>query len=154
MHLEASRTDDFLGADAMDDQRVGDQRAMAAPWNGLRAHEHDSLPRGLFDEGGQTLREFRSLHVVGEPAEGSIAPAHIHGPRMRVTEPSQAGEMLIADSNALQRARERVAVELRVVTRAGHGAGKPMWMQIEDFADQWAFLAKWLQMTPPPIPAQ
>ena len=30
-------------------------------------------------------------------------------------------------------------VLLRVETRAGHGAGKPTWMQIEDFADQWAF---------------
>jgi prolyl oligopeptidase len=39
---------------------------------------------------------------------------------------------------------------LRVETRAGHGAGKPVWMQIEDFADQWAFLAKSLQM---PMPA-
>ena len=31
---------------------------------------------------------------------------------------------------------------LRVETRAGHGAGKPTWMQIEDIADQWAFLVK------------
>jgi prolyl oligopeptidase len=37
-------------------------------------------------------------------------------------------------------------VLLRVETRAGHGAGKPVWMQIEDFADQWAFLAKTLRM--------
>lgn len=35
---------------------------------------------------------------------------------------------------------------LRVETRAGHGAGKPVWMQIEDFADQWAFLWKSLGM--------
>ena len=39
---------------------------------------------------------------------------------------------------------------LRVETRAGHGAGKPMWMEIEDVADQWAFVAKWLQLPPPP----
>jgi prolyl oligopeptidase len=38
---------------------------------------------------------------------------------------------------------------IRIETRAGHGAGKPIWMQIDDFADQWAFLAKWLQMTLP-----
>jgi len=35
---------------------------------------------------------------------------------------------------------------IRIETRAGHGAGKPVWMQIDDFADQWAFLAKWLHM--------
>ena len=39
---------------------------------------------------------------------------------------------------------------IRVETRAGHGAGKPVWMQIEDFADQWAFLGRWLGV---PLPA-
>ncbi|HEY6642299.1 prolyl oligopeptidase family serine peptidase [Povalibacter sp.] len=37
-------------------------------------------------------------------------------------------------------------VLLRVETRAGHGAGKPVWMQIEDWADQWAFLVHSLRM--------
>jgi prolyl oligopeptidase len=37
-------------------------------------------------------------------------------------------------------------VLLRVETRAGHGAGKPVWMQIEDFADQWAFVSQALHM--------
>ena len=37
-------------------------------------------------------------------------------------------------------------VLLRVETRAGHGAGKPIWMQIEDYADQWAFLVSALNM--------
>ena len=39
---------------------------------------------------------------------------------------------------------------IRVQTRAGHGAGKPVWMQIEDVADQWAFAAQALRM---PVPA-
>ena len=42
---------------------------------------------------------------------------------------------------------------IRVETRAGHGAGKPVWMQIDDFADQWAFLAKWLGVNAPAEPA-
>jgi prolyl oligopeptidase len=37
-------------------------------------------------------------------------------------------------------------VLLRVETRAGHGSGKPVWMQIEDYADQWAFLVQSLKM--------
>jgi prolyl oligopeptidase len=41
---------------------------------------------------------------------------------------------------------------IRVETRAGHGAGKPVWMQIEDFADQWAFAAQALGMPVPGIP--
>jgi len=39
-------------------------------------------------------------------------------------------------------------VLIRVETRAGHGAGKPVWMQIEDVANQWAFLTKHLEMQP------
>jgi prolyl oligopeptidase len=38
-------------------------------------------------------------------------------------------------------------VLIRVETRAGHGAGKPTWMIIEEVADQWAFLTKHLDMT-------
>lgn len=34
------------------------------------------------------------------------------------------------------------AILLSVETRAGHGAGKPVWMQIEEYADQWAFVLK------------
>ena len=41
---------------------------------------------------------------------------------------------------------------IRVETRAGHGAGKPVWMQIEDYADQWAFLAKWVGVSAPLAP--
>lgn len=34
---------------------------------------------------------------------------------------------------------------VRVETRAGHGAGKPTWMRIEEVADQWAFLLDQLE---------
>jgi prolyl oligopeptidase len=39
---------------------------------------------------------------------------------------------------------------IRVETRAGHGAGKPVWMQVDDYADQLAFAAKWLGMASAP----
>ncbi|MGH8131170.1 MAG: prolyl oligopeptidase family serine peptidase [Steroidobacteraceae bacterium] len=37
-------------------------------------------------------------------------------------------------------------VIVRIETRAGHGAGKPTWMLVEDWANQWAFLARHLGM--------
>jgi prolyl oligopeptidase len=43
-------------------------------------------------------------------------------------------------------------VLIRVETRAGHGAGKPVWMQIEDIADQFGFVANALGMTAPAPP--
>jgi prolyl oligopeptidase len=49
---------------------------------------------------------------------------------------------------ALQEAHSGSApVLIRIETRAGHGAGKPTWMVIEERADQWAFLVKNLKMT-------
>ena len=51
---------------------------------------------------------------------------------------------------ALQTAQSCVnPILVRVETRAGHGAGKPVWMQIENVADQWAFLSKHLDMQLP-----
>ncbi|HEX5725558.1 MAG TPA: prolyl oligopeptidase family serine peptidase [Longimicrobiaceae bacterium] len=50
---------------------------------------------------------------------------------------------------ALQAAQAGDApVLIRVETRAGHGAGKPTQMQIEEAADRWAFLVKALGMNP------
>jgi prolyl oligopeptidase len=40
-------------------------------------------------------------------------------------------------------------VMIRVETRAGHGAGKPVWMQIEDIADQFGFVASALGVSAP-----
>jgi prolyl oligopeptidase len=40
-------------------------------------------------------------------------------------------------------------VMIRIETRAGHGAGKPVWMQIEDVADQFGFVANALGMPAP-----
>ena len=37
-------------------------------------------------------------------------------------------------------------VLVRIETRAGHGAGKPTSMAIEEIADQWAFLVKVLKI--------
>ncbi|MCY2961118.1 MAG: prolyl oligopeptidase family serine peptidase [Planctomycetota bacterium] len=37
---------------------------------------------------------------------------------------------------------------IRVETRGGHGAGKPTALQIEELADQWAFLVRALRFTP------
>jgi prolyl oligopeptidase len=48
---------------------------------------------------------------------------------------------------ALQHAQAGSApVLIRIETRAGHGAGKPTWMRIEEIADSWAFLADALRM--------
>jgi len=50
---------------------------------------------------------------------------------------------------ALQAAQAGTApILIRITTRAGHGAGKPTLMRIEETADDWAFLVKTLGMKP------
>jgi prolyl oligopeptidase len=39
---------------------------------------------------------------------------------------------------------------IRIETRAGHGMGKPTDKQIEEYADLWAFVAKWTGLKLPP----
>ena len=38
---------------------------------------------------------------------------------------------------------------IRIETRAGHGAGTPTEMIIDDYADRWAFLVRNLEMRLP-----
>ncbi|HYO83327.1 MAG TPA: prolyl oligopeptidase family serine peptidase [Bryobacteraceae bacterium] len=56
---------------------------------------------------------------------------------------------------AMQAAQEgKAPILIRVQTKAGHGAGKPLSMQIEEEADVFAFLAKHLGIAPPPAAAK
>jgi len=51
---------------------------------------------------------------------------------------------------AMQKAQGGAApILIRIETRAGHGAGKPTDMVIEDYADRWAFLVRNLGMRLP-----
>ena len=51
---------------------------------------------------------------------------------------------------ALQAAHAgKTPVLIRIETRAGHGSGKPTAMIIEEYADQWAFLLRNLQLQLP-----
>jgi prolyl oligopeptidase len=47
----------------------------------------------------------------------------------------------------MQRAQGGEApILIRVETRAGHGGGKPTWMQIEEHRDRLAFLSRALRL--------
>lgn len=43
-------------------------------------------------------------------------------------------------------------VLIRIETRAGHGAGRPLWMAIEQIADEYAFMVRTLKMSFPEDP--
>src|SRR2546427_9649052 len=78
---------------------------MAAPWQGLGAHQHDALACGPCGEPGQVVRKLGGLHVVGVPAEGKVAPSRVHGPWMCAAESSQARKLFIADASGRELGR-------------------------------------------------
>jgi hypothetical protein len=91
---------------------------MAAPWNGLRAHQHDMrVPREI-DTPIQTSSEWRGLHVVGIPAKARISPPTVHRVPPWVSQSAQTGQMRVPHPDQTQGGGEHVATELRVVTRS------------------------------------
>ena len=91
------------------------------------------------------------LLAVSQRAAGRVLSADARHHR-RPRRPRGALAQLQVRRGAAGGAGLRQPILMRVETRAGHGSGKPVWMQIEDFADQWAFLAKGLGVNAPASP--
>src|SRR5687767_15792129 len=68
---------DLLDVESVNDQRISDQRAMAAPRHRFGAHHGDAFALGRFHEHYQLLHECRRLHIVGVSTEGSVPPTRI-----------------------------------------------------------------------------
>ncbi len=113
---------DLAHRDPSDDKCIRDERSVAAPWNGLRAHQHDiGVPREI-NTPIQTSSERCRLHVVGIPAESRISPPAVRRVSPRVSQSAQTRHMRVPHSGCTQGTAEQVAVELRVVTRSWNGA--------------------------------
>jgi prolyl oligopeptidase len=119
----------------------------------LRYHLASANARQWSDDYGlsENAADFRSQYAYS-PVHN--APRRCYPPTL-ITTAAQDNRVVPWHSfkfaAVLQRA-QRCAnpVLLRVETRAGHGAGKPLWMQMEHTAQQWAFAASALQMKVPP----
>lgn len=119
VNLASGRADDFLNAKTVYQQSVGNQRAMTTPRHRLGAHQRHAFMFCQFYQECQVLREFCGLHVIGVTAEGSVSPTGIDRLRSCVTEPSHARSMFIMDAGGLQRRRQVIPVELRVMAERG-----------------------------------
>src|SRR5688572_22298802 len=68
---------DLAHGDPSDDKGVGDERAMTAPRDGLRAHENDVGALREINTPIQTAAERGRLHIVRIPAEARIPPSGV-----------------------------------------------------------------------------
>lgn len=62
---------------------------MTAPRHGLGAHHGDLLFFGQLEEAVERLLKFLRLHVVGEPAEGRVAPTGVWRGPARMSQAAQ-----------------------------------------------------------------
>src|SRR5690606_37297426 len=67
--LGGARTHDVRDGDAAHGERVGDERAVAAPGDRLGAHDGDLFTAGEVDQFVERRGKLRRLHVVGKAAE-------------------------------------------------------------------------------------
>ena len=102
MEFPAGGAENVFDLDAACGQSVGDQRAVAPPGDGFRAHDHRGVRGGEIDEPGQILVEGRSLHVIRVAPKTGILPAGVDGILAGVPKSAESGQMLIPDSVLLQ----------------------------------------------------
>src|SRR4029078_1400953 len=90
---------------------------MAAPRNGLSAHQHDSFALGECNAPVQVLSEHGRLHVIGIPAKTGIPPSHVRGVWLGTPQPSQSSHVPVVNPSAMERRRQLVSIELLNLAR-------------------------------------
>jgi prolyl oligopeptidase len=120
----------------------------------LRYHTASANARQWSSDFGisEDSAEFKALHAYS-PVH-NIRPGTCYPPTL-VTTADRDDRVVPWHSYKFAAAMQRAQscanpVLIRIETRAGHGAGKPVWMQIEDIADQFGFVANALGMPTPP----
>ena len=77
MRIGFGCTHDVVDWVAARDQGIGDQGAVAAPGDGLGAHDGDGFGGRSVGQGFEGGLKFGGLHVIGITAEGLVAPSGI-----------------------------------------------------------------------------
>src|SRR6185369_2632440 len=109
---------DLAHRDASDEQRVSDERAMAAPGHRLGAHQDDPLTGRQFDALADRRLERRRLHVIGEPSKTAVAPSEVDRVGTGPPQSPQTWHVRVPDMSGRQRCGEPVIGKLWIVTRA------------------------------------
>lgn len=94
--------EDIADLPAFEDEGVGDEGAVTAPWDGFGAHDGGGSVAGNFDQGGEAFGELRSGHVVGVSAERGVAPADVDGVLAAATAASERFEMGVGDAGCAE----------------------------------------------------
>ncbi|EEF26456.1 conserved hypothetical protein [Ricinus communis] len=122
VRLALARIDDVVDGHAAHQQRIGDERAVAAPRHRFRAHQRAGPALRELDDRVDVGREFVGLHVVRVAAERRVAPAGVRRVLERAAQAAEAFQVTVFDTGIGQRRGELVLPELRIVARFRHRA--------------------------------
>jgi hypothetical protein len=122
MNLGTFHAHDVVNLNPAYRERIGDERAVAPPWNRFRTHNCAPLLPGQFDQSVQPCFKCRGLHIVSKPAKRGIAPAHVRRIVPCVAQAPELSQMHVAYPRASQLFRKDFPVELRVVSGSGDSA--------------------------------
>lgn len=95
---------------------------MATPRNRLCTHQCDTLALCERYAPVETLPKRRRLHVIGVTAEAGISPRHIDGVWSGAPQAAQSRYVPVVNPSSVERQRQLVSVELRIVPRPRDGA--------------------------------
>jgi hypothetical protein len=99
-------------------QRIGDQRAMAAPPHGLRAHQCGALFGRQYHELLERGGERRRLHIVGIASERGISPGRVGGVGAWPAPSTERSEPPILRARFEHSVPQRFLIVLRVASRS------------------------------------
>jgi len=103
-------------------QRVGDERAVAAPRHGLRAHDcRRFLPRPV-RQLHERRGEISCLHVIRKTSEGRVLPRGVNGIPFRLSQAAESRHVNISNPSSSQRFGKGFFVVLWIVAGAGDSA--------------------------------
>jgi len=90
---------------------------MAAPRDGLSAHQRNSFALREGNAPVQVLSERGGLHVIGISAKTGIPPPQVGGVAPGTPQPAQSGHVPVVNPSAMEGRRQLVWIELRIVAR-------------------------------------
>lgn len=114
--------DDICNQQAAHQKRIAHQRAVAAPGNGLGAHDRAGLLASQLDQPVNALGKGLSLHVIGIVAEGLHPPALVDRVLGFRPQPAQFLQVDVFDAICRQGLLQGALLVLGVIARARHGA--------------------------------
>src|SRR4029077_8331204 len=94
---------------------------MTTPGHRLRAHRRAALPRAELQQTVQSFLKFFGLHVIRIAAKAGVTPARVYGIRASMAQAAEFFEMRVGNALMLERFSQRLAIELRIMSRPRNG---------------------------------